>query len=257
MTLTVGAASQADPNLSGTLSADGSSMTGTYNTVATPDCGNCSSCGLWMRSHSAADQVNGWIGGTFWKILLRSVAVTGVLNQGPNTGANDATVTGTLNFQGYPCLDTASVNGQISGSSVILQLIAANGLNVGQIGFGPPIANHSTKSRTCSTGFDNESGYILQGQSGYGVSTPACPSGASASSDSGYICLGLGSSTACTQPLLITPALLTFPAQPVGSPATSQTIKLTNPGASGATLNNLTINLPFIKERFQWRTEFH
>jgi hypothetical protein len=254
VTLTVGAASQTF-SLSGTLSADGSSMTGTYNTVATPDCGTAQTGLPWNASlvPLLTGTVNGWIHGgtnTGDPAAGQEFAVTGVLNQGPNTGANDATVTGTLNFQGYPCLDTASVNGQISGSSVILQLIAANGLNVGQIGSAPDSPTTPTNQGPVTFQSSTAGGYILQGQSGYGVSTPACPSGASASSDSGYICLGLGSSTACAQPLLITPALLTFPAQPVGSPATSQTIKLTNPGASGATLNNLTVNLPFIKSDF-------
>jgi hypothetical protein len=60
--------------------------------------------------------------------------VTGSLTQGANIGASNATVTGTLTFQGYPCLSSASVNGQVSGNSIILQIIATSGLNVGQIG---------------------------------------------------------------------------------------------------------------------------
>jgi len=250
VTLTVGAASQTF-SLSGTLSSDGSTMTGTYKTVATPNCGTAQTGLQW--SASLIPPLSGTVQGTIHSnggagpsnpAAGQDFAVTGVLNQGPNTGANNATVTGTLNFQGYPCLDTASVNGQISGRSVILQLIAANGLNVGQIGAAPNSPTTPTNQGSVTFQSSTAGGYILQGlqgQPGYGVSTKSCPGGTSASSDSGYICLALGTSTACAQPLLITPALLTFPAQPVGSPATSQTIKLSNPGASGATLNNLTI----------------
>src|SRR4029077_10542616 len=86
--------------------------------------------------------VTGAIQGNFHSVLdplLRDqdFPVSGSLTQGDNIGASNATVTGTLTFQGYPCLDTASVNGQISGNSVILQMIGVNGLNVGQIGAPP------------------------------------------------------------------------------------------------------------------------
>ena len=64
-----------------------------------------------------------------------------MLTQGPNTGASNATVTGTLLFQDpvtlandYPCMTQASVNGQISGNVVTLQMPSSNGLNVGQLG---------------------------------------------------------------------------------------------------------------------------
>jgi hypothetical protein len=236
VTLTVAAASQTF-SLSGTLSADGSTMTGTYNTVATPDCGTAQTGLAW--SASLVPPLTGAVQGSIHSegsgdpAASQEYVVTGFLNQGPNIGANNATVTGTLNFSGYPCLDTASVSGQISGNSVILQLVGQNGLVVGQI--GSAIGEVTFQSSTAG-------GYIIQGQTGFGVTTKSCPSGnLGAAGDSGYICLALGSSSVCAQPLLITPALLTFPAQPVGSPTTSQTIKLTNPGASGATLNNLTI----------------
>src|SRR6266849_6532633 len=66
----------------------------------------------------------------------RVFPVTGLLSQGENIGASNATVTGTLSFidpvsllSDYPCFETATVNGQISGNSVILQIIGVDGSN--------------------------------------------------------------------------------------------------------------------------------
>src|SRR6185295_7671173 len=71
----------------------------------------------------------------------QNFALTGFLTEGPNIGASNATLTGTLSFidpvsllSVYPCFDTASVNGQISGTTIILQIIGNDGLNIGQIG---------------------------------------------------------------------------------------------------------------------------
>jgi hypothetical protein len=248
VTLAVVAASQTF-SLSGTLSSDGSTMTGTYTTVATPDCGTAQTGLQWSASliPPLSGSVQGMIhssGGSGDPASSQEYTVAGILKQGPNTGANNATITGTLNFPGYPCLDTASVTGQISGSSVILQLVGQNGLIVGQIGSAvgsPPSATTNGGSAIFQS--STAGAYVVQGSGGYSVSTKACPSGGSAPEDSGYICLALGNSTACAQPLLITPALLTFSAQAVGSLATSQTVKLTNTGVSGATLNNLKVAL--------------
>ena len=264
VTLTVVAASQTF-SLSGTLSPDDSTMTGTYNTVATPNCGTAQTGLQW--SASLIPPLSGTVQGTIHSTaggtsgaadpaLNQEYVVTGFLNQGPNIGANNASVTGTLNFQGYPCLDTASVNGQISGSSVVLQLIAQNGLVVGQIGTAPDSPSSPTNAGPVTFQSSAPSGYILLGNGGYGVSTNACPSGGATAADAGYVCLGLGGSTACAQPLLLSPALLTFPAQPVGSPATTKTIKLANPGNSGATLNNLTVQLPVIPSDFNGLPNF-
>src|SRR5262249_39063036 len=72
--------------------------------------------------------------------------------------------------------------------------------------------------------------------------------------DSGNICLALGGSNACQQPILLSPPNLIFPLQPppqtagatlltqmLGSAATSQTITLTNNDPSGSTLSGLAL----------------
>ena len=145
VTLTVVAGTQTF-TLTGSLSPDGSTMMGTYASTDGKGCGTAQTGLHW--SATSVKPLSGSVQGIFHSvagtfrivtgdILIisnQNFPVSGVLTQGANIGASNATVTGTLTFQGYPCLNTASVNGQISGNSVLLQIVASNGLNVGQIG---------------------------------------------------------------------------------------------------------------------------
>ncbi len=224
--------------LNGTLSADGSTMMGTYTSTDGNNCGTAQTGLPW--SATSVPPMTGTIQGSFHSeaggaLNHQDFPVSGVLNQGDNIGASNATVTGTLTFQGYPCLDTASVNGQISGNSVILQIIAGNGLNVGQI--GAPVGSPSLSPLI----FENTTGgSVLHGAKAYAVSTKIC-STPSLPPDIGNVCLALGNATACTQPISLSPVSLTFPPQAVGSPPTAQTITLTNTDPSGSPLVGLTI----------------
>ena len=226
--------------LTGTLSANSSTMMGTYSSTDGQGCGTAQTGLQW--SATSVPPLGGSIQGNFHSALNPTLRdqdfpVSGTLLQGENIGASNATVTGTLNFQGYPCLATASVNGQISGNSVILQIIAPNGLNVGQIGAPAGSLNPSPVNFASSSG---GSGSVLQGANGYGVTTKSCPGGTLAG-DIGNVCLALGNTTGCSQPILLSPASLTFPAQQVGSAPTAQTITLTNTDPSGSTLAGLSL----------------
>jgi hypothetical protein len=238
VTLTISAPPQTFV-LTGSLSADGTTLMGTYASTDGKGCGTAQTGLQW--SAVLVPPLTGSIQGNIHSALNPSLRdqdfpVTGVLTQGENIGASNATVTGTLNFQGYPCLASASVNGQISGSSVILQVIASNGASVGQIGAPAGYQNPSPVNYSTVSG----GGTVLQGSNGYGISTSLCPGGTLAG-DIGDVCLALGTSTSCTQPILLSPAALVFPAQQVGSLATSQTITLTNSDPSGTTLNGLSL----------------
>ncbi len=236
--------------LTGILSADGSTMMGTYASTDGKGCGTAQSGLQW--SATSVQPLNGSVQGIFHSaagrfqtasgdvinISNQNFPVTGVLTQGANIGASNATVTGTLTFQGYPCLDTASVNGQISGNSVVLQIIASNGLNAGQIG-SPGLPNDTVSPVVF--GSTAQGGYVLKGAKGYGVNTQFCQ-GANLPGDQGDICLALGNSTICTQPISLSPASLTFPAQALGAPPTTQTITLTNTDPLNATLSGLSIS---------------
>jgi hypothetical protein len=232
--------------LTGSLSADNSTMVGTYTATDGQGCGTAQTGLHW--SAVSVPPLNGSIQGNFHSVLSvlnpssntdprnQDFQVTGSLTQGQNIGASNATVTGTLNFQGYPCLTTASVNGQISGSSVILSIIASNGLSVGQIGAPVGFVNPSPVNLVSSA-----TGMVLQGANGYGVTTGGCPGGTLAG-DIGDVCLGVGNTTSCSQPIILSPASLTFPLQQVGSAPTTQTITLINSGLSGTPLTGLSLS---------------
>jgi hypothetical protein len=236
----------------GALSSDNSTLTGTYSStggtaVDGSPCGTAQTGLSW--SAFSVPPITGAFQGNFHSTTNfkdQDFAVSGALTQGPNTGASNATVTGTLIFQDpltlandYPCMTQASVNGQISGNVVTLQMFASTGLDVGQIGG----INVSTPVTFDST----QGGYILHsvGLKGQGyavINTKGCP-GVSLLNpgDAGDVCLAFGASAACTQPITLTPFALTFPAQSLGSTPTSQTITLTNTSPSGLPLTGLTL----------------
>ena len=232
----------------GTLSSDNSSIqSGTYsispgyanlNGQLVP-CGSAQDAGGW--SAALVPPLNGGFQGFFHSTSPSTTfpnqdfAVSGTFTQGPNTGAASATVTGTLLFQDpvtllsdYRCLTTASVNGTISGNTVLLQIFSTNGTPVGQIGQTPGSTNPPT-----AVTFDNtQGGYVVHNLNGvpagvngggYTLTTKSCSGG-----DSGNLCLALGSSKACTQPITLTPFALTFAPQLLGSTPTSQAVTLTN-----------------------------
>jgi hypothetical protein len=245
--------------LTGTVSFDGSTMAGTYTSTA-GTAADGSPCGYaetglpW--SAVSVPPLTGSITGSFHSggaqdnsgLLNQDFPVTGSLTQGENSGASDATVTGTLSFldpttglSDYPCIPagSVSVNGQISGNTVILQLIGIDGSNDGQIGI--PLSQASNNGGLDTVTFDSTTnGYILHSLAGqaYIVNTKYCPTSA-AEQDLGYICLALNSATACQEPVTLSPSVVTFPAQSLGAPATIQTITLAN--NSSTTLSGLTL----------------
>jgi len=235
-------------SLTGTVSGDGKTMIGTYSSIDTQGCGTAQSGVQWtaVAVPLFSGTVQGFLHSRASHIQFdasfpadQDFPVTGFLTQGPNTGASNGTITGTLNFPvEYPCLGTsASVNGQISGSSVVLQIIASNGLIVGQIGSSSVTTNLQADPVTVKS---TTGGLILVGDRGYSISSKTCP-GANTPGDLGNICLALGSSKACSQPILMSPASLTFPSQLLGS-TTSQTITLTNNDPSGAPAHGLSLD---------------
>jgi hypothetical protein len=136
--------------LTGTLSLDATSMAGTYTSTA-GTAGDGSPCGTAQTglqwSAILVPPLTGSMQGNFHSaggsagLAEQDFLVSGSLSQTANTGASSASVTGVLsflnpltNFSDYPCFTLASVNGQISGNSVTLQIIGTDGSNVGLIG---------------------------------------------------------------------------------------------------------------------------
>jgi hypothetical protein len=239
VTLTVVASPQTF-TLNGTLSSTGTTIIGTYNSTDGKGCGTAETGLPWtaISVPPLTGSVQGFLHSVLNPTLKNQVfPVTGTLTQGPNIGASNATVTGTLTFQNYQCLSTASVNGQVSGSSVILQLFAPNGLSAGQI--GAPAT--TTSNPMPVTVLSSSAGVALEGTNGYGVSSSSCPAGV-APGDVGDICLGVGNTSSCTEPILLSPSPVTFPAQQVGSSASIQTVTLTNNNISTTPLTGLTLS---------------
>src|SRR5208282_470158 len=109
--------------------------------------------------------------------------VSGALNQAVNTGASSAAVTGNLNFlnpttnqSDYSCLSLATVSGQISGNTVVLQVLGPDGSVVGQIGDSP--GSNGVTGVNPATVTLAQGGYALSGAGPtYMVATSTCPGG--------------------------------------------------------------------------------
>jgi hypothetical protein len=251
VTLTATAGTQTF-TLTGTLSLNGETMVGTYDFAGTAAdgsaCGNPQTGLLWNATlvPQLTGQVEGIfssVGGTAGLSEQQFLVTSGSLSQASNNGADNAAVTGSLSFEigtqsDYPCILSASVQGQISGTSVALQILDSGGTQIGQIG----IASGSTlQAVTLDT---SQGGYALQslGGPGYAVYAPGCGGGSLANpADFGNICLALNNTKACQQPFTLVPSALTFHSEVIGSAATKQTITLTD--ASSSTLTGLTITL--------------
>jgi hypothetical protein len=245
-------------SFTGTLGSDGKTISGTYSSTDNNGCGTEQSGLQW--SAQFVPPLNGAVEGNIHSFVgtpippfppfgNQSFPVTGNLVQGENIGASNATVTGTLYVEGYPCFDldlqtnlaTISVNGQISGNRVILQVFGLNGLNAGQIGAAPNSLN-PLPGPVILEGSAQKGGLILHGTNGYGISSTNCPGG-NTPGDYGDICFALGGANDCNQPVLFSPALVTFPPKPVGTYPVGQTITLTNNDPLGTALENVTLKL--------------
>ena len=239
--------------LTGTLSFNGLTMGGTYNSTSGTAadgtaCGTVQTGLQW--SAAFVPPLTGSIQGSFLStggtagLTQQEYLVSGSLNQAANDGAS-ATVTGTLNFlnaitdlSDYPCFAVANVSGQISGNSVSLQILGADGSNIGQIGSAPGAIFQTVTYNSV------QNGYALQSLAGtgYAVYASGCGGGSLVSpADSGNICLGVNSTSVCQQPITLSPSALIFSPQSINSPPTMQTITLTN--TYGSALGGIILTL--------------
>jgi hypothetical protein len=239
--------------LTGTLSLDGSTIVGTYSSTAGTAadgsvCGTVQTGLIWNAI--LVPPIIGPIQGSFYSVggtaglsEQEFLVTSGFLSQAANNGTDNAAVTGSLSFEigtqsDYPCILSANVQGQISGTSVALQILDSSGTQIGQIGIS---SGSSLQAVTYDT---SQGGYALQslGGPGYAVYAPGCGGGSLASpADFGNVCLAVNNTKACQQPFTLVPSAVSFPAQVVGSPSTTQTITLTN--ASSTILSGLIVTL--------------
>jgi len=246
----------------GILSFDGSTVTGTYASTA-GTAGDGSPCGTAQSglqwSAVLVPPITGPIQGNFHStggvagLVEQDFVVSGGLFQAANTGASSAAVTGNLSFlnpttnlRDYPCLTSASVSGQVSGDVINLQIVGADGSIVGEI--GELLGSNGVTGVNPVTVVPATGGVLLNGDGpSYIVATNSCPQSASGeltvadAGDYGNICLALGSTSACQQPITLTPSALTFSPQVLGTPPVMQTITLAD--ASSGLLGGLTLAL--------------
>jgi hypothetical protein len=62
------------------------------------------------------------------------ISVTGTITQSSNAGDSSASLSGTITAVGYPCFQTVSLTGSISGQSVYMKVYGYNGVQIGTIG---------------------------------------------------------------------------------------------------------------------------
>lgn len=141
-----------DTVLTGTLPAEGPSgatyISGTFSSLS-GGCKDHPDVGTW--SAVLVSPIAGSFQGTFVG-GLGTLNVTGVLNQGPNTGSSTANLSGTITavqsgtqFCSY--LSTATITGLISGTAVTLNLYGPDGSLITQI---PATISSNATSLTCS-----------------------------------------------------------------------------------------------------------
>jgi hypothetical protein len=135
-------------NLTGTMSSDGKSMTGSYSGLG-GGCFTVPTTGTWtaVQVPPLTGNFTGQITQSFYMALLTGaqppapVTVSGSLSQGTNDGAaSNATLTGIINAESYPCFRTVSVTGTITGQNVYLTVYSYTGAPIGTIGLPPSTA---------------------------------------------------------------------------------------------------------------------
>ncbi len=169
-------------SFTGTISSDNTSMSGTYDALAGA-CFDKATTGTWTAS--LIPPLNGSFTGTLsdsqYMSLLTGVnpaapiAVTGTMTQSPNAGASNSTLIGTITASGYPCFETVSLTGTISGQSVILSVFGYDGLQIGVLGTAgaPAVASSGPSGVTLSTVAG--SGTLALGKTSATSTTGPCP----------------------------------------------------------------------------------
>jgi hypothetical protein len=128
-------------SLTGSVSSDGKSMSGVYQTLP-QDCTRSATTGTWTALQVPPLNVNftGTLPNSLYMQLVTGlippapIMVSGSLSQSGNIGSVNATLTGTINAVDYPCFSTASLNGTVSGTSVVLSVFSFDGTQIGSIG---------------------------------------------------------------------------------------------------------------------------
>jgi hypothetical protein len=166
-------------NFTGSISSSNTSMSGQYQALGGP-CFASSTTGTWKAT--LVPPLNGNFTGTLSSSQYMAaltglpdpppIIVSGTLAQSPNIGANNASLTGTITAQGYPCFVTASLTGTISGDAVLLSVYGFNGDLIGSIGLQSPA---TVTTGASGTSLNTDVSGLLIGSSASGHLTGPCP----------------------------------------------------------------------------------
>ncbi len=160
-------------NLSGTIAAGQTSMSGNYNILSTGCAASQSApvSGTWTAN--LVSPLNGNIAGTITSTAKHvTYSVAGKISQAANTGTSSTPLAGSLTATGY-CFNSANIVGSISGTSAVLDLVNTDGTEIGEI-YGSTSLDGTSMTGTYHM--------IAQGSAG----TPPCVDG-----DNGTVSLTL------------------------------------------------------------------
>jgi hypothetical protein len=117
--------------LTGSAAGDGSTISGDYS-ILTAGCG-ATETGTW--SGERIKTLSGSFTGEFTSgvVGVAPFEFSGMLTQGANTGSTFATMAGSMTSSNAVCFADATISGNISGKSVVLNFVASDGLAVGQL----------------------------------------------------------------------------------------------------------------------------
>jgi hypothetical protein len=119
--------------LAGTIASGQTSMSGNYTILSTGCSGSSSAPQMGTFTANMVSPLSGNITGTFLSSSgATTYAVTGQVTQGANAGDSTTPLAGTLSFTGF-CYASANIVGSISGTSVVMNLVNANGGQIGQV----------------------------------------------------------------------------------------------------------------------------
>jgi hypothetical protein len=118
-------------SLTGTAASDGSSINGNYS-ILTAGCGN-SSVGTWTAGRVTPLNANFQAEFTPDNPAKSVFHFDGTVTQGANTGGSQAILSGNMTSTDARCFSQATISGLISGTSVVFNLLTADGIAVGQM----------------------------------------------------------------------------------------------------------------------------
>ncbi len=117
-------------NLTGVSTNNFTSMSGSYSVLAT----GCGQTGVGTWTATQVKPLNGNFLATFTSTYTGGLAFQfiGTVTQGTNTGESTATLSGTMTSTNSPCFNSASIAGVISGTSLVFNVLTAQGVALGK-----------------------------------------------------------------------------------------------------------------------------